>query len=105
MSTSYYIKAVKPADDKYKQMATAWRACEAAAVDIPESVLKYFNNERPDDVGVVVDLSNGSLQRANAKRHHCIIEHDATEHGRVFYDVDVTLLPVGTRYVRFEIGW
>lgn len=98
MSMSMHCVAVKPADDNYRRMLAAYRACEEAGISPPEAVLDFFNGEDPDETGITQDL--GSQYRD--------IHESCTkwrDDGREGFQVDVTKLPPGTRFVRFYCSW
>lgn len=62
------VVAVREPDARWRQMKRAWDACEAAGLAAPKSVERFFNNERPDPDGVVVDLN---LKARDASTDSC----------------------------------
>lgn len=97
MSMSMHCLAVKPADEKYKKMAAAYRACEEAGISPPQDVVEFFNHEEPDDTGTTVTLGG-----YDSKHPSCEKWRDDSTEG---FQVDITRLPEGTRYVRFYCSW
>lgn len=88
--------AVKPADDNYNAKLTAYRACEAAKIPIPNELVEFFGDTRPDDTGVIRALDFPT------EHESCRKWRDDSSEG---YQVDITRLPPGTRYVRFYCSW
>ncbi len=56
MSMSTWAVGIKPPDDKWKEMKVVWDACEKAGVEKPVEVDSYFNDEPPDEAGVIVEV-------------------------------------------------
>lgn len=54
MGMSTHVVGFKPPDEKFMKMLAAWKACEAAGVDPPKDVRKFFNDGQPDEAGVEV---------------------------------------------------
>ncbi len=94
MSMSMHVLAVKPADDEYKRKAAAYRACDAARVPVPQELVDFFDGAEPDDTGMT--------QSINGKHESCESWVDASSQG---FQVNVTKLPPGTRFVRFYCSW
>lgn len=57
MSMSTHVVGIVPPDDDWKKMKQVYDACVAANIDVPDNVWDFFNNEEPDDAGVLIDLS------------------------------------------------
>lgn len=92
MSTS--VVGYRPAEEKFKKMKAAWDACEAAGIDVPKEVREYFGDEDPRDApGQVIDITA-------AKRDWS--DPDACAQG---YEIDITKLPEGVRYIRVYNAW
>lgn len=46
-----------PEDEpNYKHMRAIYDSCRAVGVPVPDEVLEYFNYEKPDSAGLIVDL-------------------------------------------------
>lgn len=90
---STHVMGYRPPDDEWRKMKAAWDACEAAKAPIPKKVLDFFDGEDPgDQPGKEVNL--GKAVRELDPRH--------PECG---YEVDVTKLPEGVRFIRFTNSW
>lgn len=89
MGMSTHVVGIRPPDEKWKKMKAAWDACVAAGVAVPPDVERFFNGERPDDAGVLVDLSNHSAYKGWRKG-----ESEGVE-------IDLMQLPVGITRLRF----
>lgn len=57
MSKELYLEGIILPDNKWKQMKKVYDACIEADVDIPTNVQVYFNYEAPNDIGIVLDLT------------------------------------------------
>jgi hypothetical protein len=81
----------KPLDEKGKRYAVAWRACQAAGIEIPSHVSDYFHNNRtqPDLEMFLEDL-----------RLHPAVKPYADDRC-AGYDVDISKLPPGCKTLRF----
>jgi hypothetical protein len=95
---SMHVYAVKPADENYKRKAEAWRACKAAGISIPQDLASFFGDEEPDPTGMTQHLG-----------HDHRIDHQScvkfTDDSRQGFEVDITKLPEGARFVRFVCSW
>jgi hypothetical protein len=89
MSTSYYVKGIIPADDYYNKMLTIYKACNNAGIEPPKDVLKFFNYEEPNGVGVEVKIDSEEG------------EDGCTD----FIDVDISKLPKDVKIVRFIVSY
>jgi hypothetical protein len=100
MGMSMHAYAVKPADENYQRKAAAYRACEAARIPIPRELVDFFNGEQPDPTGVAVHIGSG---HGVTQAHPCCARFcDSSREG---FEVDITKLPEGTRFVRFYCAW
>lgn len=92
MSMSMHVIGYQPADEQWKKMKAAWDACAAAGIDPPDEVIDFFDGENPgDSPGKEVDINNGVT--------------GWQAEGRDGYEVDITALPPGVRFVRFYCSW
>lgn len=94
MSMSLHVVGIKPADEEYNKKREAYLACEKAGVSPPAELQKFFDYDRPGELGIEVDLTR---QPHDLKR--CVEEYRAEMADG--YTLDVTKLPEGVRYVRF----
>lgn len=100
MGMNMYAYAVKPADEEYQKKATAYRALEAAGLNIPRELEAFFDWNGPDPTGTTVRLGEGPPAKSD---HECCERfHDD---GRDGFQIDITKLPEGTRYVRVYCSW
>ena len=92
MGVSSHVCGYRPADAEWKKMAKIWNACVEAKVAVPPEVYTFFDGEDPENKpGMEVDIDAAVEE----------ISHDSSSG----YQVDVTKLPKGVRYVRFENSW
>lgn len=57
MGMSSRVEGFVPPDETWKKMKNVWDTCNAAGVDAPEEVLKFFDWETPDEAGVSVSIA------------------------------------------------
>ncbi len=98
MSMSMHCLAVKPADETYRLKAEAYRACEAAGISIPYDLERFFNHEKPDPTGTTQQIG-GYVENLHPS---CVKYKGDSCEG---FEVDVTRLPEGVRFVRFYCSW
>lgn len=84
------VYAIKPADQKWKDMKAVWDSCQDAGIDPPAEVWKFFGNEPPDDMGVVEELH---------RNHPAMSPY--SEEMRSGWEVDLSKLPPDTKIIRF----
>jgi hypothetical protein len=89
MGMSSHVVGIRPADDDYKKKLAALEACEAAGVEPPIQIRKFFGSARPNRTGEEVILD----------KHECVQTY--RDESREGFTVDLQLLPEGVRYVRF----
>lgn len=106
MSMSTHVIGIKPPDETWKKMKTAWEACEAAGIDPPKEVLAFFDHVKPDERGVVVDLKyfcNPESEPKKTDLHPAVTKYKAEmQEG---FEVDVTKLPLDVKIIRFYNSW
>jgi hypothetical protein len=92
MSMSTYVSGLIPAvDPKFQQMFDIQQACDRAKVQAPQEVINYFAGKDINEKGQMV---------IGLRQHACCTKID--EDSMDGFIVDVTLLPTGVRYIRFE---
>lgn len=94
MGMSYHVVGFKPADEKFEKMRRVYLACEEAGVDIPDEVSIYFEDKPPPKdagLGIEVDMSPGKM--VGVKDYHQEM-HEG-------FDVDLRLLPLDVKIIRF----
>lgn len=52
------VEGFIPPDDTWHKMKAAYDACFSAGVEIPDTVIQFFNYELPSEKGVKIDLSD-----------------------------------------------
>lgn len=87
MSMSTHISGFKPPDDKWKEMKAVYDACEKAQISIPDSVVKFFDYDTPDESGVTTDI----MPYASEWRTD----------GQDGYQIDLSDLPEDIKIIRF----
>lgn len=91
MGMSTYVVGIRPPGDKWKQMKAIYDACSVAGISLPEAVEEFFNFERPDDKGVIVELKECSQEY-----------YHENEKG---FEVDLSKLPKDIDIIRFYNSW
>lgn len=98
MRMSTHVKGIKPADEKYQKMLAIYEQCEDAGVSIPKEVDAFFEHEKPDPIGVVVDITD-------RKRYPGVVEtyseHDAAQGFQIHLD----RVPKDIKIIRFQNSW
>lgn len=95
MSRSLSVTGFVPPDDKFRKMLEVHASCEAAGVPVPEAVLTFFNDERPDATGVKIGLTYD-------RKYNAVKEYN-DEDGSGF-EVDLRNLPKDIKILRFTIS-
>jgi hypothetical protein len=89
MSTSIFIRAIKPADEYFMKMKKAFEACINANIRPPQEIIDYFDNQNPHEMGVIID-------------HYSLPEKCREEISKDYedgYRIDIQSLPNGVRYI------
>lgn len=60
MGMSTHVYGFKPVDKKYKKLEEIYHLCNEQGITIPDEVDDFFNGERPDPCGVIIDLKDKS---------------------------------------------
>jgi len=50
------VKGVRPPDGHWKRMKAIWDSCQAADVDVPGEVEKFFDYKDPSPEGIEIDV-------------------------------------------------
>lgn len=88
MGISTHIKGYRKADDTWKKMKHIWDVCREQRIEPPEAVLQFFDYEYPGDApGKEVDIEPSVEEWG-----------DETSSG---FEVDLTKLPDGVKFLRF----
>lgn len=91
MSMSTYVQGIRLPDERWKQMKAVWEASEAAGIQVPEEVRRFFNWERPDSKGIVMDIDDAASAW----------QRDMQEG----IDVDLSKLPPNITHIRLINSW
>lgn len=92
MSMSTCVVGFRPADEAWKNMKSIWESCEAAGVEIPKEVLKFFDGKPPKDKpGAEVSIKEA-------------VRDWSDEYSQGF-EVDLTKLPSNVKVLRFYNSW
>lgn len=84
------VYAIKPPDQKWKEMKAVWDSCKGAGIDPPAEVSAFFDHEPPDELGVVVELN---------ENHPAMSSYE--EEMRTGWEVDLSKIPPDTKVLRF----
>ena len=95
MGMSTFVIGIKPPDDHWRRMKAAWDACKQAGIEPPDSVVRFFGGEEPDEKGVVVYLSLSA---------HLSLRQWKSDPAEG-YEVDLTKLPNDVTTHRFYNSW
>lgn len=93
MGMSTHVIGIRPPTAEYTKKVAAYLACEAAGVPIPEAVEKYFNYDRPNPLGMEVELE-----------HTSSVSVFKSDNGQGL-DVEIAKLPSGVAIIRFYNSW
>ena len=93
MGMSTTVIGIRASTPEHKRMVAAWRANEAAQLDQPDKLRKYFDDEPPDAKGsLLVEIPKEALKT---------YEDDS----RAGFDVDLSKIPAGVTSLRFYNSW
>lgn len=94
MSMSTHVYGIAPPDDTWKKMKKVVEACEAAGIEYPPEVSEFFNGERPDEKGVIMDIEqSGAATEWN--------DEDMCQG----YEIDITKLDPKIKIIRVVNCW
>ena len=97
MGMSTNVSGVRDLDGKFAKMIAAKLACEAAEVDYPEEVRKYFCTPGAS-VGEDEDYLRREMESVNIK----VAVTKCGREGTDGWEVDLSKLPEGVKAIRFE---
>src|SRR4029079_17217696 len=83
-----WCEAVKLVDEDYQRKVEAYWTCKKAGISIPAELMELFHGGDPDPV-----VGGPDVQDLEGVRYE--------EEGRKVFEIDITKLPAGTRFVRF----
>lgn len=89
MGMNSYIKGIKAPTPEFLKMYAVWKSCYEAGIDPPDSVTEFFEDEEPNESGILVNLADTD----------CCQEYSADmENG---CDIEIAKLPEGVTHIRF----
>lgn len=85
MSMSSHVVGIIPADSKFKEYKLIYDSCLKNNIAIPKEVEEFFNDEPPDEKGVLIDLevTNWSSESSEG------------------FELDVNSIPKDVKIIRF----
>lgn len=93
MGMSMHVYGYRPADDQWRKMKAAWDSCRDAGVDPPDEVNEFLNSTHPGDKpGTAVEIEGNAAKKWS-------------DDYRDGYEVDLSALPEGVRFIRFYCAW
>ncbi len=93
MSMKMNVVGIMAADEKYNLMREIWDMCVKADIDPPDEVYDFFRHEEPDGTGLQIDIKNSGAVETWG------------EEEKSGFQVDITKLPEGVRFIRFYNSW
>jgi hypothetical protein len=93
---STHIDGIVPPDSDWKKMKRIYDACIDANINVPDDVWTFFDNEEPDDSGVIIDLLE--------KKDVCICR-EWGDMNRTGHELDVCDIPKNIKTLRFYNSW
>lgn len=93
MGMSPHVIGIKLPDEKWRAMQSVWLACERAGVAVPKEVSEFFGHEKPDPMGMHVDLCALGI----------VTEFQG--HSESGYEVKISGLPKDVMVIRFTNAW
>lgn len=92
MGMSTHACGFRPADEEWEKMKAVWLSCEKAGVEIPQNVIQFFDDEHPESKpGMEISLGDACREWSDKYREG--------------YQIDVTKLPEGLKYIRVYNAW
>ncbi len=92
MGMSTHINGYRPADDEWNRKKTAYAALKEAKIPIPKELERFFDYQDPTLLsGMCVDIKDAVKE----------LDGNCSN----IYEVDITKLPPGVRFIRFENSW
>lgn len=90
MSMGMHVVGIREPDEKWRLMKAAYDVCQAAGIEIPDSVQDFFGYEPPDDAGLLVDLAFAREWRDDSREG---------------LEIDISELPAKITKLRFYFSW
>lgn len=89
MSACYFVRGLMEPTEDYKKKYTAFKACEAAGIEIPQQLWDYFGGDVPYAEGTSTPVKYDKK----------------TEPGSITFEVDVKSLSPQITKVLFIVGF
>lgn len=89
MGMSTNVVGIIPADEMYDDMKKIWDLCEELKATIPQEVIDFFDGEKPDGKGVIVDIE----------------KQDYSNEYSSGYEIDLSKIPEHVKIIRFTNSW
>jgi hypothetical protein len=100
MSMSTHVVGFKPPDETWQKMKKIYDACMDAGVQVPETVLKFFNYGVPSEKGVLVEQH--ILEKAGVVKGYF---GTAPQQGYELNVVELVRLAPDIQVIRFYNSW
>jgi len=98
-SPSLYVIGFRLPDEKWRKMKAVYDVCKQSGVDPPAEVEDFFDDNPPDDRGILVELDG----RFGAKGHECCVEYKGDmEDG---WEIDLSKVPKDLTHLRFVASY
>lgn len=89
MSMSTHVIGIVPPDETFAKMKAIYHLCRSQKVPVPREVERFFNDERPDESGVRVDLK----------------PREWSSDSQQGLEVDLAAIPPHVKTIRFYNAW
>lgn len=94
MSTSIFIRAIKPANEHHQKMMNLYKICKDLNLSLPDEAYKYFGDGERSEFGVTIDHYELPIE--------CREEYyKESESG---YRIDLDKLPKDVRYLEVYLS-
>lgn len=85
MSMSTHVIGFIPPDEKWKAMKAIYDACEAAGVNTPDEVARFFDHSAPDPRGVEMEIPASKW----------------SDESRQGFEIELSKIPAAVTVIRF----
>jgi len=102
MSMSTFVFGVRPPDDKWKGMKAVRDACIKVGTPVPEEVEKFFNYEKPDDKGILVEFTMDNKGKVSNGCCKPFYDENNCYEG---FEIELSKVPKDITILRFVNGW
>lgn len=77
----FTINGIQEVTDEYRKKLAAYKACEAAGIEIPEEIWKFFNHETPLEHGFLTNLNHAGEEVGAHDAYAVIVDLDKVPSG------------------------